>query len=70
MLCPVNDACVAHARGEEERYPVKAEKAERPTRYGDAFVAVRADGAVLLRQRPDDGLLGGMTEVPGSEWTS
>ena len=69
-LCPVNDACVAHARGEEERYPLKAEKATRPTRYGDAFVAVRADGAVLLRQRPDDGLLGGMTEVPGSEWTS
>ena len=57
-------------RGEEERYPVKAAKTERPTRYGDAFVAVRADGAVLLRQRPDDGLLGGMTEVPGSEWTS
>ena len=37
--------------GEQEAYPVKAEKAERPTRCGAAFVAVRADGAVLLRQR-------------------
>ncbi len=69
-LCPVNDGCVAHARGEEERYPLKAQKAERPTRYGDAFVALRTDGAVLLRQRPDDGLLGGMTEVPGSAWAN
>ncbi len=69
-LCPLNDDCIAHARGEEERYPVKADKAERPTRYGAAFVAVRGDGAVLLRTRPDAGLLGGMTEVPGSEWTS
>ncbi len=26
-LCPLAEACVAHARGEEETYPVKAEKA-------------------------------------------
>lgn len=70
VLCPLIEACVAHARGEEERYPVKAPKAERPTRYGNAFVAVRSDGAVLLRQRADRGLLGGMTEVPGSDWVN
>ena len=69
-LCPVNDVCSARATGTEERYPIKAPKVERPTRYGDAFVAVRPDGAVLLRTRADDGLLGGMSEVPGSEWTS
>jgi A/G-specific adenine glycosylase len=54
----------------EETYPRKAAKAERPTRYGAAFVAIRADGAVLLRQRGESGLLGGMSEVPGSDWTS
>ena len=37
-------------------------------RRGAAFVAVRADGRVLLRQRPEKGLLGAMTEVPGSVW--
>ncbi len=68
-LCPLNATCVAHARGEEEAYPVRGEKSMRPTRYGAAYVAVRADGAVLLRQRPDKGLLGGMAEVPGTEWT-
>jgi A/G-specific adenine glycosylase len=38
-------------------------------RCGAAFVAVRSDGAVLLRRRPDDGLLGGMSEVPGTAWS-
>ncbi len=69
-LCPLVAECVAHARGEEEAYPVKAEKAVRPTRIGIAFVAVRGDGAVLLRRRPDSGLLGGMAEVPGSDWVN
>jgi A/G-specific adenine glycosylase len=68
-LCPFEPACEAHAAGAEEAYPVRGEKAERPTRYGAAFVAVRGDGAVLLRQRPDDGLLGGMSEVPGTPWS-
>jgi A/G-specific adenine glycosylase len=67
-LCPWNGACAARAAGTQERYPVKAAKAERPTRFGTAYVAVRADGAVLVRRRPDKGLLGGMTEVPGTDW--
>ncbi|MCW5716125.1 MAG: A/G-specific adenine glycosylase [Bauldia sp.] len=67
-LCPVNAHCRAFAEGNPERYPVKAAKAERPTRRGLAFVAVRADGAILLRRRPPEGLLGGMTEIPGSDW--
>ncbi|WP_421724561.1 A/G-specific adenine glycosylase [Bauldia sp.] len=70
VLCPITTACVARARGEQERYPIKAAKPDRPTRYGAAFVAKRADGAVLLRQRPDKGLLGGMAEVPGTAWSS
>ena len=69
-LCPIADVCAARAEGRQEDYPVRAEKAERPTRYGHAYVAVRADGAVLLRTRPDAGLLGGMSEPPGSEWTA
>jgi A/G-specific adenine glycosylase len=69
-LCPIADGCAARASARQEEYPVKAAKAERPTRRGAAFVAVRPDGAVLLRRRADDGLLGGMTEVPGSEWAS
>jgi A/G-specific adenine glycosylase len=69
-LCPWTDSCAARSAANPEDYPVKAKKAERPTRRGAAFVAVRHDGAILLRRREDRGLLGGMTEVPGSEWAS
>lgn len=67
-LCPWNDACAAHKAGTMEGFPRKAPKKTKPTRLGAAFVAVRADGAVLLRRRPPMGLLGGMSEVPGSDW--
>jgi len=69
-LCPWSEPCAARKSGLAETLPVKAPKKEKPTRRGAAFVAVRSnDGAVLLRRRPPKGLLGGMSEVPGSEWS-
>ena len=35
----------------------------------DSYWIERADGAVLLRRRPETGLLGGMMEFPGTDWT-
>jgi A/G-specific adenine glycosylase len=67
-LCPWNEPCIARARGDQETFPRKAPKREGKQRYGAAFVALRADGYVLLRQRPEKGLLGSMTEVPGTDW--
>ena len=67
-LCPWNEVCVARALGTQEAFPRKAPKREGKLRRGAAFVALRADGRVLLRQRPEKGLLGAMTEVPGSDW--
>lgn len=66
--CPWQRSCAAHAQGTPGRYPLKAPKAARPTRRGVAFLAVRADGAVLVRNRPPKGLLGGMAEVPSTPW--
>jgi A/G-specific adenine glycosylase len=68
-LCPWTEPCTARALGLQETFPRKAAKTERPTRFGAAFVARRADGAVLLRRRPERGLLGAMVEVPGSDWS-
>jgi A/G-specific adenine glycosylase len=69
-LCPLNDGCLAFRAGDQEDFPKKPLKKARPLRIGAAFVASRADGAVYLRKRAEAGLLGGMTEVPGTSWTA
>jgi A/G-specific adenine glycosylase len=67
-LCPWNESCLANEHGNQESFPRKPPKHEGKLRRGAAFVVLRADGSVLLRQRPEKGLLGAMTEVPGSAW--
>jgi A/G-specific adenine glycosylase len=67
-LCPVRPNCRGYAQGLAEVLPYREEKAERPVRRGATFVAIRSDGAVLLRERPLKGLLGGMLETPSSPW--
>ena len=67
-LCPWNDACAAYRLGTAETFPRRAPKPEGRLRRGAAFWIERADGAVLVRSRPPRGLLGGMTEVPTSDW--
>lgn len=68
LVCPLQVDCAAHAHGLETELPQRAAKAERPVRVGVAFVALREDGHVLLRRRAEAGLLGGMLEVPSTEW--
>jgi A/G-specific adenine glycosylase len=67
-LCPVHPECRGYAEGLAEVLPYREEKAERPVRRGAIYVAIRSDGAVLLRERPLKGLLGGMLETPSSPW--
>ena len=66
--CPWAGICAARSTGAAEILPRRAPKPERPTRHGVAFWIERADGAVLLRRRPHDGLLGAMMEIPSTEW--
>jgi A/G-specific adenine glycosylase len=68
LVCPVQQDCAASAQNLAEVLPLRAAKAARPTRFGMAFLVQREDGAVLLRQRPEAGLLGGMLEVPSTTW--
>ena len=67
-ICPLMPMCAGRQAGIAETLPRKTPKKAKPTRYGIAWVATREDGAVLLNRRPQTGLLGGMMEVPGSDW--
>ena len=66
-LCPLNEDCVARARDDQETFPRKAPKKTGTLRRGAAFIVTRGD-ELLVRTRAEKGLLGGMTEVPGSDW--
>jgi A/G-specific adenine glycosylase len=74
VLCPWMNDCAAQARGDQQTFPRRAPKREGKLRRGAAFVVLREDGRgkqeVLLRRRSADGLLGGMSEVPGSAWSA
>lgn len=69
LMCPVIDECLALRQGDPEHFPVKAAKSDKPLRRGAAFVAIH-QGAVFLRKREAKGLLGGMAEVPSTNWNS
>jgi A/G-specific adenine glycosylase len=68
-ICPWSGPCVARQRGDPEAFPRRVRKREGKPRRGAAFWVTRGDGFVLVRRRPTNGLLGGMTEVPTTAWT-
>ncbi len=68
LLCPLQDGCEAKAADVASELPRRLPKAARPTRHAVAFWLAGPDGELLLRRRPEKGLLGGMMEVPSTPW--
>ena len=66
-LCPLNDCCAAREAESQETFPRKAPRKPGALRRGAAFAVTRGR-ELLVRTRPERGLLGGMTEVPTSDW--
>ena len=62
--CPVCADCLAHAAGDQERYPGKAPRRKRRLERSRFFVVVDPDGACLVEQRPPDGIWGGLWSPP------
>jgi len=69
-LCPWIENCAGFRSGSPALFPQRKQKREGTLRRGAAFVALREDGFLLVRTRPAKGLLGGMTEVPTSDWSA
>ncbi len=68
MLCPWAGFCEARERGIAADLPRRSRKPPRPFRYGVHFWLTDFEGRVLLCRRPDAGLLGGTTALPGPDW--
>lgn len=65
--CPINAHCEAYKLGVQEQRPVKAPKAKTPHYDVTAGVIRRADGKMLIAQRPMEKMLGGLWEFPGGK---
>lgn len=63
--CPLARWCRALAAGAPESFPGKAKRKERPVREAVAALVLDRKGRVLVRKRPEGGLLGGLWEFPG-----
>jgi A/G-specific adenine glycosylase len=63
--CPLNGVCKAFARGNPERYPLKKKKNRVPHKIVGAGVVVGRDGKILIAQRKETSMLGGLWEFPG-----
>ncbi len=62
--CPVAATCAAFAAGTQEERPAK-KRARSVPHHEIATALLLHEGSVLLRRRPEEGLLGGMWELPG-----
>lgn len=63
--CPARNHCAAFEKGIQEIIP---EPRKRNTKKIEAVVGVvERDGALLIRKRPERGLLGGLWEFPGGK---
>jgi A/G-specific adenine glycosylase len=66
--CPVEEWCGARAAGTQEDRPARKPKKMAPLVHEAVAVLVRTGAAgeeVLLRKRPEEGLLAGLWELPG-----
>ena len=62
-LCPLKEECGAFAEDMTQDFPVKAPKGEKVTEEFTVYLWTE-DGKVLVRKRPEKGLLAGLYEFP------
>jgi A/G-specific adenine glycosylase len=66
-ICPWQGHCAAYAAGDPAAYPVKDAPRELPFQVIGVGVVRNAAGEVLIDQRLNEGLLGGLWEFPGGK---
>lgn len=66
-ICPLQESCLAHEAGTQERFPVK--KTKQPVPHYDIAIGVVRDASsrIFIQQRDADAMLGGLWEFPGGK---
>ena len=65
-VCPVSDDCLARARGTVAERPPPRGRTPVPDRHAAAAIVGRR-GRILIVRRPEQGLLGGLWDLPATE---
>ena len=66
--CPIQNFCKAFKKGNSTIIPKKAKKKIRILRKGYVYIGITKAEKIAMVVRPNDGLLGGMTCPPSSDW--
>ena len=61
-ICPLADSCSANLLGKQEDFPLKKPKKETPTEE-HTILKIYIGNKILVRKRPDTGLLAGLFEL-------
>ncbi len=67
-VCPWQKNCKAYALKLTDKIPVRARKKAVPVRYGVSYIVTDKQGRVLMKRRPEKGLLGGLWGFVDSDW--
>ena len=68
-LCPIQQGCQAYQKGIQETLPFRPVSKKLP-HYDHVAVVIQKGESVLIRKRPENGLLGGLWEFPGGRVTT
>ena len=66
-VCPLAPQCQAYAQGTPKAYPHSKPKKEKPEKYAQLLMISNKKGEVLLEQRPQKGIWGGLWSLPELE---
>ena len=68
-ICGINKICKSYKKNLQLQIPVKLKsKNKKPIKYTRAYVLINEKNEILVRNRPEKGMLASMLEVPNDIW--